>query len=129
MAAAKAEATVSRTALDRPGLERPKDRAAEKADDLLIVPEGTQVKIDVSEGKVVVPVRVGCATAIPGLSKATVRVSLQGTGDSVYIAELTDVTVEGVRHGVQADLGAIPGPQALPSEVTFTLLKPVSIQR
>jgi hypothetical protein len=129
MAAAKAEAPVSRTALDRPGLDRPKDRVAEKADDLLIVPEGTQLKIDISEGKVVVPVRVGFATAIPALSKATVRVSLQGTGDSVYIAELVDVTVEGVRYGVQADLVAVPGPQALPSEVTFTLLKPVSIQR
>jgi hypothetical protein len=71
----------------------------------------------------------GFATAIPALSKATVRVSLQGTGDSVYIAELTDVTVEGVRYGVQADLVAVPGPQALPSEITFTLLKQVSIQR
>jgi hypothetical protein len=124
MAAAKAETPFSRTALDRP-----KDSAAENADDLLIVPEGTQLKIDISEGKVVVPVRVGFATAIPALSKATVRVSLQGTGDSVYIAELTDVTVEGVRYGVQADLVAVPGPQALPSEVTFTLLKQVSIQR
>jgi len=144
MAAAKAETPVWRTALDRPGLdrpglgrsgldrpglERPKDSAAEKADDLLIVPEGTQLNIDISEGKVVVPVRVGFATAIPALSKATVRVSLQGTGDSVYIAELTDVTVEGVRYGVQADLVAVPGPRAVPSEVTFTLLKPVSIQR
>ena len=134
MAAAKAEAPFSRTALDhpaldRPALDRPKDSAAEHADDLLIVPEGTQLKIDISEGKVVVPVRVGFATAIPALSKATVRVSLQGAGDSVSIAELTDVTVEGVRYGVQADLVAVPGPQALPSEVTFTLLKQVSIQR
>jgi hypothetical protein len=134
MAAAKAETPFWRTALDhpaldRPALDRPKDSAAENADDLLIVPEGTQLKIDISEGKVVVPVRVGFATAIPALSKATVRVSLQGTGDSVYIAELTDVTVEGVRYGVQADLVAVPGPQAVPSEVTFTLLKQVSIQR
>ena len=87
-AAAKAETPVSRTALgrpglDRPGLDRPKDSAAENADDLLIVPEGAQLKIDISEGKVVVPVRVGFATAIPALSK--------------------------VRYDIQADRVAVPG--------------------
>ncbi len=132
--AAKAETPVSRTALDRPTMDRPKmdrpkDIAAEKADALLIVPEGTQLMIDISGAKVVVPVRVGFATAIPALSKATVRVSLRSTGDSVYIGELTDVTVEGVRYSVVADQVAVSGPEAIPSEVTFTLLRQISIQR
>src|SRR5258706_4196024 len=46
-AAAKAETPVSPTALDRP-----KDSAAENADNLLIVPEGAPLQIDISEGKV-----------------------------------------------------------------------------
>ena len=129
---AKAEVgvTVSPMALDRPKTDRPKDSAAEKADGLLIVPEGTQLTIDISGAKVVVPVRVGFATAIPALSMATVRLFLRGTAaDSGAIAELTDVTVEGVRYNVVTGQVPVPGPSAVPSEVRFTLLKEISIAR
>jgi hypothetical protein len=111
-------------------LDRPKDKEAEEADDVLVVLAGTQVKVDVSEAKVVVPVRVGFSTAIPALSKATVLISGRYY-DAGYanVAELTAVTVGGSKYNVHTDQIPIPNPGALlPSEVTFTLLDSLTIK-
>jgi len=129
----------------RPITDRPKDNTS----DFLIVPVGTEIKVDISEenpsemdhpvqAKVVVPVRVGFATAIPALSKATVQLSARyydaGYGTSLQLshttaAQVTDITVDGTTYDVESneiDVGPNPG---LRSEVTFTLLKALAIQR
>jgi len=123
------------------------DRANEKVPDFLIVPAGTEIKVDISEenpdrepehvlqGKVVAPVRVGFATAIPALSKTTVQLSLRYY-DAGYlqpgyanVARLTAVTVDGTTYDVESSeipVGPLP---ALTSEVSFTLLRALAIKR
>ena len=67
-----------------PVLDAPKQNLP----DVIVVPAGTQIKVDISEenpplnvplrtfsGKVTIPVRVGWATVIPALTKVTVEVS------------------------------------------------------
>lgn len=121
------------------------------AEDGVVVPEGTEIKIEVPQfpsspvevyaARVVAPVRVGFATAIPALSTATVQVvtrhypyqdrSWYGGYNMGYFEalEVTQVVVDGVPYDVQSDqVGrAWGGPS--PSELTFKLLKPLLIER
>ena len=98
-----------RTVLDRPAGEKPAP---------YIVPAGTEIRVDVVEGKVIVPVRVGFATPIPALSKVAVQVNrvyapayldangVRQDGGNASYAEygvLTAVTVDGVTYPVQSN--------------------------
>ena len=121
-------------------LDQPKDSTA----DVIIVPAGTELKVDIGAHKTVVPVRVGFATPIPALSQVTVEVSrtffdipysyagvpYSGMPYVNYAeyATITAVTVAGKTYQVQTD--------SLPlqiggtnSELTFTLGGPVEVLR
>jgi hypothetical protein len=98
------------------------DQAKTNKPDFIIVPAGTEIRVDIVEGKVVVPVRVGFATPIPALSIAAVKVNpvyynpvfynvVAGTASNFPVAygetaELTAVTVHGITYPVRAN--AIP---------------------
>ena len=115
--------------------------AAHRQKQKLVVPAGTQIKVDVSEenpprnvesrtfsGKVASPVQVGWAVAIPALSKVTVLVSGRHY-DSGYqeVMQLTEVTLDGVRYDMQTDqVPVLPGSI---TEAAFTLLKDLTIKR
>jgi len=118
-----------------------------------IVPAGTQIRVDLVDGKVIVPVRVGFATPIPALSKVAVQVDrtyyptgLVNISDRVgYVgyadyATLTAVTVGGVTYPVASSAipVATPGSGAVtldntmgssPRDATFVLSEPVAIER
>ena len=105
----------------------------------MIVKAGTEIKVDVDEQKVNVPVRARFDTAIPALSKVTVKSSRQYTNadypggnfqytDYVDYARITGVTVEGTTYEVQTN--SVPLLKGNAShEVTFTLTSPVAISR
>ncbi len=123
-----------------PVLDRPKDSTA----DVIIVPAGTELTVDLDSHKTVVPVRVGFATPIPALSQVTVEVSrtsfaipyfdagtpYAGIPYASYAeyATITAVTVAGRTYPVQTDSMPlqIGGTN---SELTFTLGGPVEILR
>lgn len=126
------------------------DRVKEKTPDFLIVPAGTEIKVDISEenpdrepehvlqGKVVAPVRIGFATAIPALSVATVQLSLRyydagyGPGSqpgATNVAQLTAVTVDGNTYEVESNEISVGPTPALTQEVSFTLLRALAIKR
>lgn len=111
-------------------VERTKDDAPD-----VLVPAGIQIRVEISntpdnklEAKVAFPVRVGSATPIPALSKATVRIVGRGTAQDpatgsfrgADFVELTAVTVGQTTYRVQADTAALTYP-----ETVFTLRKPI----
>jgi hypothetical protein len=119
-------------------LDRPKDSRR----DVIIVPVGTELKVDIDQHKTIVPVRVGFATPIPALSQVTVEITRSFVGlpylyaGSPYTdvpfyieyATLTAVTVAGKTYPVLTD--SLPLSSAgTNSEVRFTLGGPVKIQR
>jgi len=114
----------------------------------VVVPEGTEIKIEVPQfphprrvyaARVVAPVRVGFATAIPALSTATVQVVTRHTHirTGVGTADTTWVTSKRLRYAGSrrqlpttckaTRLATWGGPS--PSELTFKLLKPLLIER
>ena len=106
---------------------------------MIVVPAGTEIRVDVRERKVVVPVRVGFSTPIPALSKVAVQVSRSyvpaGYGsngapsvDFVDYATVAAVTVEGRTYEVKADTVPLLRGETN-SEVTFVLSAPVSVLR
>lgn len=112
------------------------------ATDAIVVPAGTEIKVDVDQHKTIVPVRVGFTTAIPALSQVTVNVnrlyvnvpiSYQGPEVSSYTdyednATLTAITVAGKNYEVQArPIRLSKG--GTNNEVTFVLDAPLSILR
>jgi hypothetical protein len=123
----------------------------QEAEDGLVVPEGTELKIevppnpsspvDVYAARVVAPVRIGFATAIPALSTATVQVvtrhypyqdrSWYGGYNLGYFETLavTQIVVDGVPYDVQTEQVGRPWEGPSPSELTFRLLKPLLIER
>jgi hypothetical protein len=123
----------------------------QEAEDGLVVPEGTELKIevppnpsspvDVYAARVVAPVRIGFATAIPALSTATVQVvtrhypyqdrSWYGGYNLGYFEALavTQIVVDGVPYDVQTEQVGRPWGGPSPSELTFRLLKPLLIER
>jgi len=126
------------------------DRTKDTTPDFLIVPVGSEIKVDISEenpdrepvhilqGKVTVPVRIGFATAIPALSKATVQISTQyydaGNGESVQLtyastAQLTAVTVDGTSYDVESNEVSVGPAPGLTEEVTFVLTRALAIKR
>jgi hypothetical protein len=122
-------------------LDRPKDSRP----DVIVVPAGTELKVDIGEHKAVIPVRVGFATPIPALSQVTVEVMPSyfaipySYGDAHYYAgipnvgyieyaTLTAVTVGGKTYQVKTD--SLPlSIGGTNSEVTFVLGEPLKILR
>jgi len=116
-------------------LDRPKDATP----DVILVPAGTELKVDIDKHKTVVPVRVGFATHIPALSQVAVQVSRTYVGtaysyngmpyvDYVEYATVTGVTVGETTYEVQTD--SVPLMKGgTNSEVTFILAGPVKVLR
>ena len=128
------------------------DRAKTDKPDFIIVPVGTEIRVDIVDGKVVVPVRVGFATPIPALSRASVKVNRGYSIPSAYnaydntanypvpyieTADLTSITVGAVAYPVHAttvplNSGATQENKAsIPSirDATFVLTAPLPIER
>ncbi len=135
---ARKQGTQSEHAPVRPILDRPEDSTP----DVIVVPAGTELKVDLDAGKTVVPVRVGFATPIPALSPVSVQVSqsavnvpylFNGTFTTSYVdyteyATVTAVTVGGKTYEIQTDtLPLLQG--GTNSELRFVLAGPVSIER
>ena len=110
------------------------DSPKDNAPDVIVVPAGTKIQVDIIDGKVTVPVRVGWATPIPASSKVTVEVSVPYSPDyygryydnlySAEVAQLTAVTLDGTSYALQTD----QIPVLLGSEATFTLLADLTLQ-
>ncbi len=134
-----------RSVLDRPLGEKPAP---------MVVPAGTEIRVDIVDCKVALPVRIGFATAIPALSKVSVKINrvyspgyvdASGTpvnGQSRYAeyGELKSVTIDGKTYKVETDSVplATPGSSAVtpdnstgssPHDVKFVLSAPLSLER
>ena len=109
------------------------DRPNKDSADVIVVPAGTKITVDVSEenpprnlplrvhaAKVVNIVQVGSTVVIPALSRVTIQ-------ESTGVMELTDVTIDGVHYELQTDRVLLQ--QGSMSEATFTLTKPVTVKR
>jgi hypothetical protein len=129
------------------------DQARSTKPDFIIIPAGTEIRVDIVESKVIAPVRVGFATPIPPLSIAAVKVnqnffapisynvsSTTSSNASVIYgesAELTSVTVRGVSYPLQANRIALNGgatfatAQSVSSsrDAVFVLTAPLAIER
>jgi hypothetical protein len=128
------------------------DKAKTNDPNFIIVPAGSEIRVDLVEAKVIGPVRVGFSTPIPALSIAAVKMDQNYYAPVSYNlnsgasnppvtygerAELTSVVVRGVSYPVQArpvslSGGAIFG--ILPSsnsshDAVFVLTAPLAIQR
>jgi hypothetical protein len=122
------------------------DRSKDSRPDVIVIPVGTELKVDIEQHKIIVPVRVGFATPIPALSQVTVEVRRSfesapyvSSGSSysnydapfldyVEYATVTAVTVAGKTYPVQTDslpLSSI----GTNSEVKFVLGEPIKILR
>lgn len=138
-------ANSQRSVLDRPLGEKPAP---------IIVPAGTEIRVDLVDGKVVVPVRVGFSTAIPALSKVAVKIDrvyapgyvdpsgAQVSAPSRYAeyGELKSITIDGKTYAVESDSVALatPGSSAVTPDnsmgssahdVKFVLSSPLAIER
>ncbi len=118
-------------------LDAPKDNAP----DVIVVPAGTRIQVNILDGKVTVPVRIGWATAIPALTKVAVEISVPyypvygpyypasepyyNNLYSAQVAQLTAVTLDGTRYDLQTD----QIPVMAGSEATFTLLNDLTLKR
>lgn len=110
------------------------DAPKENAPDVIVIPAGTKIQVDIIDGKVTVPVRVGWATPIPALTKVTVEISVPyypaygqyyDNPYSAEVAQLTSVTLDGTRYDLQTDqIPVLAG-----SEATFTLLNDLTLKR
>lgn len=135
-----------RSVLDRPLGEKP---------DPIIVPAGTEIRVDLVDSKVLVPVRVGFATPIPALSKVAVKINRvyppayveSGSTPQLSVparyaeyGEITAVTIDGKTYPVQTDSVplASPGSSAVTldnsigssvHDVKFVLSAPLAIAR
>jgi hypothetical protein len=128
------------------------DQAKTNQPDFVIVPAGAEIRVDIVEAKVIVPVRVGFSTPIPALSIAAVKVNQNYYAPVSYnfnsgagyppvtygeSAELTSVVVRGVSYPVQARPVSLSGGAAfgtLPTsnssrDAVFVLTAPLAIQR
>ncbi len=112
-----------------PIFDSPKDLSP----DVIVVPAGTKIQVNILDGNVTVPVRVGWATPIPALTKVTVEVSVPydpaygpyyDDPYSAEVAQLTAVTLDGTNYDVQTD----QVPVLLGSEATFTLLADLTLK-
>ena len=106
-------------------------------DNNLVVPAGTQIKVDGAEenpprniartytGKIIVPVQSGSTVAIPALSKVTIRISIGPPYGEVR--ELIQITLDSGSYDLETD--RVPVPPDSVSEIVFTLAKDLRIKR
>jgi hypothetical protein len=122
----------------------------DSSSDALVVAAGTEIKTSVTlpqqemrtpysiTGKVVTPVRVGFATAIPALSVANIKItptyvySDEGTRrhhrQLVNLMQLTSIVVGGVVYEVStAEVSPISRTPGLDSEISFVLQQPLRL--
>jgi hypothetical protein len=107
------------------------DRPDNSAADVVVVPAGTEIHVNILDGNVALPVRLGFATPIPALSKVTVKLFgvrdyesyWEFSGLSDY-ASLTNLTIDNVTYPVQTD--TVP---YFAGEEVFTLVAPLTIKR
>jgi len=102
------------------------DSRKDSAPDVIVIPAGTKIQVDIIDGKVTVPVRVGWDTPIPALTNVKVEISVPyypaygRYDDNLYsaeVAQLTAVTLDGTSYELQTDqIPVLAG-----SEATFTL--------
>jgi hypothetical protein len=127
-----------RSVLDRPLGEKP---------DPYVVPAGTEIRVDLTESKITVPVRLGFATPIPALTKVAVQTDrayfptygAYSTNDPGYaeFSTLTAVTVDGKTYTVQTNRVQVGGTNVNPAGTTvsssrdavFVLSATVEIER
>jgi hypothetical protein len=116
--------------------------AKESSEDVIIVPAGAELRVDVDQHKMVLPVRVGFDTAIPALSEVAVQTirtyvnvptSYQGASVTSYTdyvddASVTAVTVNGKTYELQTNQVAL-AKHGTNNEVIFITSKPVTISR
>ena len=114
----------------------------ESSENVIVVPAGTEFRVDVDQHKMVLPVRVGFDTAIPALSEVTVQTnrtyinvptSYQGPSVTSYTdyvdnATVVAVTVNGKTYDLQTNQAAL-AKGGTNNEVSFILSKPVTISR
>ncbi len=117
------------------------DAPKENAPDVIVVPAGTRIQVNILDGQVTVPVRVGWATPIPALTKVAVEISVPyypvygpyypgsvpyyNNPYSAQVAQLTAVTLDGTRYDLQTD----QIPVMAGSEATFTLQADLTLKR
>jgi hypothetical protein len=116
--------------------------AKESSEDVIVVPAGAELRVDVDQHKMVLPVRVGFDTAIPALSEVTVQtdrtyintpVSYSGASVTSYVdyvdyATVTAVTVSGKTYELQTNQVAL-AKGGTNNEVIFVMSKAVTISR
>jgi hypothetical protein len=138
LAESKSVAQNKRSVMDRPVGEKP---------DPYVVPAGTEIRVDLLDSKVIVPVRLGFATPIPALSKVAVQTdrayypTAYFNTASGYIgygnyATLTAVTIGNKTYPLQCNrvqvdgVSLANGPSSGSSrDAVFILSAPVSIER
>ena len=121
------------------------DRQKGASPDVIVIPAGTELKIDVSQHKTVAPVRVGFATPIPALSQVTVQLTRSYVSllfpslsypsytpnpnvDYTEYATITAVNVEGKTYQMQTD--SVPlWRGGTNSDVTFVLTEALEMLR
>ena len=126
--------------LDRPLGEKP---------DPYVVPAGTEIRVDLTESKITVPVRLGFATPIPALTKVAVQTDrtyfqtvygAYGADNPGYVeySTLTAVTVDGKTYPVQTNRVQVNGASASANggtsvsssrDAMFILSAPITIER
>ncbi len=114
----------------------------ESSVDVIVVPAGTELRVDVDQHKMVLPVRVGFDTAIPALSEVVVQtnranintpISYQGASVTSYVdyvdyATVTAIAVNGRTYEVRTNQVAL-AKGGTNNEVIFALSKPLTISR
>jgi hypothetical protein len=127
----------------QPDADKPKsvfDRPKDTAPDMIFVPAATEIRVDVPQRKVVLPVRIGFSTPIPALSKVALEIRRTYVNneyvagglpyDYVDYATVTAIVIEGTSYTVHTDaMPLLRGDSATNSEVTFHLSAPLPIPR
>ncbi|MGH9512106.1 MAG: hypothetical protein ACRD2U_08200 [Terriglobales bacterium] len=99
------------------------DRKHDSADDVIVVPAGTKIQVNMMDRDVEAPVRLRFSTPIPALTK----VSLHIYGSHYrggYYASLARITIGDVTYRVQSD--TVP---CATGDGVFTLTAPLRIKR
>jgi hypothetical protein len=116
-------------------------RTEDTAPDWIVVPAATEIRVNIPERKVVVPVRIGFSTPIPALSKVVVQISRTYVSNGYVVGEIsyvdyvdyatvTAVVIGGTSYNLETDtVPLFKGEGAANAEVVFHLSSPLSIPR
>ena len=118
------------------------DRTGESSTAVIVVPAGTELKVDVDNRHTIVPVRVGFATPIPALSHVEIQVSRDCFNvpyvsdnttsfpemDCLEYANVTTVTVGGSTYDIQTNMLPLSR-GGTNNDLTFVLDRSVAVTR